>query len=474
MSFETTCLPIQRVSAAIADAAEAGAQTSPFSPATTGIGTAKTSGVHAMSIRHFLNRPAGMTAVLGLVLGLVQTDPVHAQTLTMRAALQRALAANPRLTAAERDIGIASGTSIQAGALANPELSYEQDNSFGSGNYRGTRSGETTLQISQLFELFGKREARIAAGTAGVETAAIQRKAVRLEVLSETAIAFVNVLGMQHRIRILDEQVAALDRITPLLQRRVDAGASSPAETGRAEVASALVKADRERARAGLAGARRELAVLMGETSPRFSAVSGRLDTTGRPPSFQAVVTAIEANPQLMRWTAVYAQRNAELFLARLKPYPDVRLSAGWRHFNETNDDAVRLSLSAPIPVFDQNQGNILSAQESLAKTRAEREANRNTLIVLAGRAYDALQSARRELEILRATAIPRSRQASDAIFEGYGQGRFTLLEVLDAEATVAQARLREQEAQQNFHVAVATIEGLVGNPFALVREGAR
>jgi cobalt-zinc-cadmium efflux system outer membrane protein len=398
----------------------------------------------------------------------------HSQTLTLGTALQRALAASPRLTAAERDVGIATGQRIQAGALINPEISYEQDNSFGSGKYSGTRSAETTLQISQLFELFGKRDARIAAGVAGVETAAIQRKAVRLEILSETAIAFLNVLGLQRRIQILDEQVADIDRITPLLQRRVEAGASSPAETGRAEVASALVKADRERARAALASARRELAILMGDTSAKFSTVSGKLDATGRPPSFAAVVAAIDANPQLMRWTAIYAQRNAELLLARLKPYPDVRFAAGWRHYNESNADAVRLTLAVPIPVFDQNQGNILSAQESLDKTRAERDANRNTLIVLAGRAYDSLQGSLRELAVLRDTAVPKSRLAADAISGGYGQGRFTLLEVLDAQASVAQARLREQEALQNFHVAVATIEGLVGNPFALARESAR
>lgn len=402
------------------------------------------------------------------------TGSSQSQTLTLGSALQRALAASPRLTAAERDVGIATGQRIQAGALINPDISYEQDDSFGSGKYRGTKSAETTLQISQLFELFGKREARIAAGQAGVETAAIQRKAVRLEILSETAVAFLSVLGLQRRIQILDEQVAAIDRITPLLQRRVEAGASSPAETGRAEVASALVKADRERARAALASARRELAVLMGDTTPKFAAVSGRPDILGRPPSFEAVIAAIDANPQLVRWTAIYAQRNAELLLARLRPYPDVRVAAGWRHFNETNDDAVRLTLSVPIPIFDQNQGNILSAQENLAKTRAEREANRNILIVLAGRAYDSLQGALRELEVLRSSALPKSRQAADAISEGYGQGRFTLLEVLDAQASVVQARLREQEAQQNFHVAVATIEGLVGNPFALVRESAR
>jgi len=398
----------------------------------------------------------------------------HSQTLTLRVALQRALVSSPRLTAAERDVGIATGQHIQAGALPNPELSYEQDNSFGSGVYRGTRSAETTLQISQLFELFGKREARISAGLAGVDVATIQRKATRLEILSETAIAFVNVVGLQHRIQILDQQVVAIDKITPLLQRRVEAGASSVAETGRADVASSLVKADRERAKAALASARRELAVLMGDTAPKFSAVSGQLDVTGRPPTFQSVVAAIDANPQLVRWTALYAQRNAELLLARLKPYPDVRLSAGWRHFNDTRDDAVRLTLSVPIPLFDQNQGNILSAQENLAKVRAEREANRNTLIVVAGRAYDSLQGSLRELAVLRETAIPKARQASDAISDGYGQGRFSLLEVLDAQSSLTQARLREQEALQNFHVAVATIEGLVGNPFALARGNAR
>lgn len=422
----------------------------------------------------FFKAATRLACAMALLVGPWLTGVSHSQTLTLGTALQRALNASPRLTSAERDVGIATGQRIQAGALINPELSYEQDNSFGSGIYRGTKSAETTLQISQLFELFGKRDARIAAGQAGVETAAIQRKAVRLEILSETAIAFLSVLGLQRRIQILDEQVASIDKITPLLQRRVEAGASSPAETGRAEVASALVKADRERVRAALASVRRELAILMGDTVPKFSTVSGKLDATGRPPSFQAVVAAIDANPQLVRWTAVYAQRNAELLLARLKPYPDVRFAAGWRHFNETNDDAVRLSISVPIPVFDQNQGNILSAQESLAKTKAEREANRNTLIVLAGRAYDSLQGALRELAVLRDTALPKSRQAADAIAEGYGQGRFTLLEVLDAQASVAQARLREQEAQQNFHVAVATIEGLVGNPFALARESAR
>jgi cobalt-zinc-cadmium efflux system outer membrane protein len=396
------------------------------------------------------------------------------RTLSLPHALQRALAANPRLTAAERDIGIATGLKVQAGVLPNPDLSFELDNALGSGPYKGLRSAETNLQLSQLVELGGKREARLAAGEAGIGTAVWQRRATRLEVLSETAIAFITIVSAQRRIEIFDDQIASLDQLIPLLQKRVQEGASSPAETLRAQVAADLFRVERERAKTLLATARRDLAILMGDSSPRFGEAVGRLANIGQPPPFKDVVRAIEANPQLMRWTAVTAQRNAELIIARLKAVPDVHLSAGWRHFQDNNDNAVRLGVSIPLPIFDQNTGNIIAAQERLAKTDAERAINKLVLISIAGRAYDALTGALAELKLLRASVIPNARSAAETILSGYLQGRFTLLELLDVRGSVLQALLREQEALQNFHIAIATIEGLVGNPFSLTRESSR
>lgn len=407
------------------------------------------------------------------------TTPVAAterpvRSLSLTQALQRALSANPRLTAAERDIGIAGGLRLQAGALPNPDISAELDNALGSGPYKGTRSAETTLQLSQLVELGGKREARLAAGEAGVGSAVWQRRATRLEVLSETAIAFITIISAQRRIDIFDGQIANFDQLIPLLEKRVQEGASSPSETLRAKVAADLFRVERERARTQLATARRDLAILMGDSYPRFGIAVGRLADIGQPPPFQAVVNAIEANPQLMRWTSVTAQRNAELLIARLKAIPDVRIAAGWRHYQDTNDNAVRLGVSIPLPIFDQNTGNIIAAQESLAKTNAERAINKLVLISIAGRAYDALNGALAELKLLRSSVIPNARTASETIFSGYTQGRFTLLELLDVRGSLLQALLREQEALQNFHVAIATIEGLVGNPFSLTRESSR
>jgi len=175
-----------------------------------------------------------------------------------------------------------------------------------------------------------------------------------------------------------------------------------------------------------------------------------------------------------VRWTAVWAQRNAELLSARLKVVPDVRASVGWRRFRETSDNAMVFGLSMTLPLWDQNQGDILAARESRDKVQAERAINKLALLSIAGRAYDTATSAVQEIELLRNAVLPNARDAARGLEEGYGQGRYTLLELLDVQAALTEAALREQDALRSFHIAVATIEGLVGRPFALAQGGRR
>lgn len=437
-----------------------------------------------------------MACALVLLCSPLLSSVSYSQTITLKSALQRALAGNPRLAAAAREMGVASGLRFQASAIPNPDLSFEIDNAFGSRNgqepqrenaqggegsaqssenkpkdYRGLRSAETTLQISQLIELGGKRDARVAAGLAAENAAYWQYRAAELDLLSETAASFISIVAVQRRIEIYDEQIAALEPLLPLLEKRVREGASSPAETLRAKAAAEMYRVERTRAHTQLDVARRELATLMGMATPNFSRAQGRLGGAGRPPSFQKIVGAIEANPQLARWTALIAQRDAELSSARAKAIPDVRVWAGWRHYNETKDNAVRLGLSVPLPIFDRNEGAVAAAQSNASKSVAERATARLTLIGMASRAYATITGAQSEIRQLRQTVIPAARGAADTILDGYGQGRFTLLELLDSRNSLMQALLREQEAQQNFHVAVAALEGLIGNPFALAQE---
>ena len=275
-------------------------------------------------------------------------------------------------------------------------------------------------------------------------------------------------LSGQRRVRIYDTQIGALERILPQLQRRIEAGASSPAEIARAQTAADLVRAERERARTAIAVARRELSAAMAIYNPDFGEVAGDLIRTGNPPPFTAILRSLDRNPQLVRWTAVRAQRDAELLSARLKPIPDLRLSAGWRHYRETGDNAVRLGVAVALPVWDQNLGGITEAREARAKTDAEYAAARAALILTLGKAYETLTGALRELEPLRNSAIPNVRRAVEGIESGYAQGRFTLLDILDVQNAATQTALREQEVLTSFHIALATIEALTGAPVGL------
>jgi outer membrane protein, heavy metal efflux system len=383
--------------------------------------------------------------------------------LTLQQALQRSLAANPRLPIAERNVGMSEGRQQQAGMYPNPSVSFEIDHALAAG-----RSSETTLQLSQLVELAAKRDARVSAALADYDATRYQQAAVRLELLSDVAVAFVAVLSAQQRVQLFDRQITALERLVPLMQRRVEAGASSPADVSRTQVAIGLARIDRERAKTSLAAARRDLAAQLATTAPDFTAVAGEFGRVAKPPAFSSILEAIERNPQLLRWTAVRAQRDAEALSARLKPVPDLQASIGWRHYADNNTNGVRFGVAVPIPAWDRNQGAIREAQEAAAKTEAERAANRLTLIAIVGRAYDTLNGALQEIDLLRRAIIPDARKTFAIIEDGYGQGRFTVLDVLDAYRVVTEAELREQEALQAFHVAVATIEGLTGSPLTL------
>jgi cobalt-zinc-cadmium efflux system outer membrane protein len=397
----------------------------------------------------------------------------QAASLSLGQALQRTAAANPRLGTADRTIAMSEGRREQANALPNPTLAFDVDN-IAPGNSIPGQPIQTTLLLSQLIELGGKREARVAAALGDYDAARFEREATRLELLSETTVAFIGQLAAQRRIILLDRHVAAVERVTPLVRRRVEAGASSPADLTRVQGAAGFLRLERERSRIALSQARRELANLMGLDVPDFAAVSGDFGRLPRPAPFEAIVKAIGDNPQLARWTAVRARRDADLLSARLKPVPDVTASIGWRRFEDSSDNALRLGVAMPIPVLDRNRGAIREAQELAQRTDAERAANRLTLIGIVGKAHDSATGALQQIDLLRRVVLPATRSSLATIEAGYEQGRFTVLEILDAYQRVADAELMEHDAMATHHTALATIEGLTGGTAVQTQARAR
>ncbi len=385
-------------------------------------------------------------------------------SLTLARALQLALERNPELAVFAHEIRAADARMLQARALPNPEAGVEVENFAGSRNFKGTRSADTTLQLSQLIELGGKRQKRQAEAALGGEVAALDYEAKRLEVLGAVAQEFIAVLNAQQRLVGAEEALTLTEKFAPAAQKRVEAGAASQVELVRFNLQITTARLERDAAARDLAAARKRLAALWGG-APQFESVAGDLEKMPVAPSSEKSGEQIGQSPALKRWELELERRNAAVALEQANAKPDVTVSAGWRHLHETSDNAAVVGVSIPLPLFNRNQGRVQRARAEADKAKAEKRATETRLATELRVAFDNLSAAQRQIKTLKGEILPLAQDAFDKVNQGYQAGRFNYLEVVDAQNTLIGAKAKYIEVLTAFQQAVAAIEALTGQP---------
>ncbi len=389
--------------------------------------------------------------------------PGHVARLTMRAAMLRAVRYSPALQVVREEIKARRGETFQAGRIPNPEIGAEVENFGGTGDFKGFESADTTISLAQVIELGGKRLKRLRVAELEESLAAWDFEAARLTVASQALQAFVDVLVAQKRLAIHREVAAIMARLTDTVRERVRAGKVSSVELDRARVEQARALVALKQAQTTLSVARRRMALFWGATSPDFERAVGELSATNHLPPPERFRAYLERNPNIARWADEIARRQAALALERAKAIPNLTIGAGVRHFEESDDSALVAQLSIPLQVFDRNRGNIRAASARVAKSLYEREAANIDINTRFIDAYGALRASEAKLRVLVRQVLPSARRVFASMERGYREGKFDLLNVLDAQRTLIQTRLDVIEAQAEFHKARAIIEGLIG-----------
>jgi cobalt-zinc-cadmium efflux system outer membrane protein len=81
--------------------------------------------------------------------------------------------------------------------------------------------------------------------------------------------------------------------------------------------------------------------------------------------------------------------------------------------------------------------------------------------------AYETLASAYEATTTLQDEVLPAATEAFEATEEGYREGKFDLLTVLDAQRTLFEATNQYVDAAQAYHQARAEVERLIGTPLS-------
>ncbi|MCL5885294.1 MAG: TolC family protein [Deltaproteobacteria bacterium] len=416
---------------------------------------------------------SSLAAIVGtaMVFGIIVTPAIGASPdptgeLTLRQALELALAGNPDLASFSWEVRSGDARVLQAGLIPNPEIGVNVENILGSGPFRNFDSSETTLSISQLVELGGKRAARIRLASAGKEVTVWDYEAKRADLAAEVAKSFVGVLSTQERVALAEETTRLAEEVLIAVSARVAAGKISPVEETKARVAFSVSRIEMERVNRSLEAARTKLSATWGSSKPVFSRAVGRLDQVAPIPSVEELSGRLSRNPDIARWAVELEQRRAVLSQERAGRVPDVTLSAGVRRLRTpegTDDPALVFSAAIPLPLFNRNQGKILESKYQVSKAEREREAAGNRVRAALSDAYQALAIGYMEATTLKSVVLPGARSAFESAREGFRQGKFGYLDVLDAQRTLFEARGRYVEALAAYHRAAADIERLIG-----------
>jgi cobalt-zinc-cadmium efflux system outer membrane protein len=318
---------------------------------------------------------------------------------------------------------------LVAGQIPNPTLSYAREQT------RGTpRTAEHALQLSQTFDVAGRRELHREAAVRRAEAAAASASARRAEITAEVRRRFYEALLKQELIRSTQTWVERFMRIEAIVHKRLRTGEASgydhrrlsrERESAQARLAVEAAELDRARAR---------LAALIGNPDPPVSAVSGVL----LPPEPEPITTALARLEQRPDFRALLGRAEAaelEGRAARPGQLPDLTVGIGpkWIDNGVTRENGVMLSFAIPLPIYERGQAARKRAAAEALGLRADYRLARD-------RAEGELRGLHQQMQRLLATArafrarvtatTPELLRIAESAYQG---GESTILELLDA-----------------------------------------
>lgn len=378
--------------------------------------------------------------------------------LTLDDALQRAAEADPRLRAAEAGVEAARAGRAQARVRPNPVLDLEVENFAGTDALRGFDGSEATFRLSQPIERGGRRSARVALADRALDAAGREALIRRLDVFEEVQRAFYDALAAEELVEIGAERLATAEAVQRTVDRRVSA-ARDPLMAG------ARAAAGVGEARIVLENARREAAIARATLASFWG---GGEDFALSDLLLELPVTAThgheqraDGGPDFARIEADRARAAAAVRLERSRAFADPVLSFGVRRFEASDEAGLVAGLSIPLGIRDRNRGGVARARAEERRAAFDVEAARLRLKREADALTRRLESASASVAAMDRDVIPPAERALALARDGYNQGAFSYLDVLEAQRALTAVREARVAALRTYHHTEAALDRL-------------
>ena len=328
-----------------------------------------------------------------------------------------------------------------------------------------------SVSLSYLLWDFGTRGGQLDEAKYALVSASLSQDQTVQDVILQVERAYYLVLGLQAVVEANRQSLKDAETNLEATQGRKASGLATLGDVYTAEAALAGARLDLQRTEGLLAVARGELAGALGASPDTLLPLAAwEQDATPALPS-QSVASLLadarSARPELLAAKAQEQAAAASVQAARGRGLPSLNLNANSGH-TEVVDVGGSSQFSAQaslnIPVFSGfgDRAAVHQAQAQLDIARATTDDLRNQVELEVWQAYQTLRTSVATLDTT-AAQLKSAQQASEVSTARYKSGLDTILDVLNAQTTLANARVQQVQARLSYAAARAALGHAVG-----------
>ncbi|HEX4346879.1 MAG TPA: TolC family protein [Vicinamibacterales bacterium] len=392
--------------------------------------------------------------------------------VTIDQAVDEALTHNLSLLAQRASLPVADAAVITARLRPNPVASFSADHLdlLGTGFNDVNNGGppEIAMRVDLPIERGGKRELRAGVATTAKDVAEADLADTVRSLRLDVTLACIDLLQAKGTRDLVVDTLHSFEDLARVNDSRVAAGAIAPFEATRSRIAMLQFRSTVTKAELDVAAATARLRLLLGRPVSAPLDIAGDLDVPGESRSLDADTltrAAVETRPDLHSLQLQQARSTADLRLQEANGKIDYSVGTEYRRQQGIagKSNSLGFFVSAPLPIFSKNQGEIARAGFEMGQETRQIEASRALIESDVASSLHEYSVTKELVGSIERDLLAPARSARDISSYTYKSGGTTLLEFLDAQRAFNDTMQSYVDARAGLRRAASRLNAAVG-----------
>lgn len=381
-------------------------------------------------------------------------------SLTLEMALSEVAQANRSLKAFDFSKTGAAGLIRQSGLRPNTELEFETEEF--SGSLPGFSQAEWSLSLSQEFEFWGKRRARIKETEIEAESIHLEADIAAFDIYARVSRRFFELGHAQVKYDLLKQALKLAEELVEAARIRIEKGAAHISELNMAELELSRGKINLDNAEMELANARHALAALWDGSADQINSVKpAGGDITI--PDIETLTKMVGDSREMARMEIEQARLKAATHAAIADARPSPTIRAGIKRLEAEDVNTFLVGVSLPLPFFNRNQGRQRALQSQASAIDLEMQQKRTETETELYTIYERLRRLETTGETLDRDLIPQAEATFQSLKEAFAKGKLPYLALLEGERTLLELQQEKNDTMLELRYQIILLEELLG-----------